>query len=849
MAYEYKVNGQPVRLDIATDLLAVRFREPAPYSARSAAMNRMEISGFDDRIEIPKQKLTLFRTAPRPGPLAERIEEAAAAVGDDAAVDRCSPVFKHGGVFGAATNTLIVGFDTDVTVEEMDRLLAIHGGRRVRGVADGHVVELPVDADPFVAAQALDGETGVAFAEPNFTVFGERLLRSGRSGAPHSGQPIPSASGTAGATNATAIGQYALDLTQAHEAWRYQRANPSLRIAILDEGVDTRHPDLSPALVGTYDGIDDDTYQEPNSWDSHGTACAGIAGAAHNAIGIKGIAGGCGIIAVRIARSMYVENRARYLWMTDNASIARAIDWAWRNGADVLSNSWGGGLPSTLIERAITDARTKGRNGLGAVVVCAAGNDGGAPSFPSSLSDVLTVGATNQYDEPKTRQSADGENWASNQGPAVDIAAPGVLIATTDNIDRDGRNRSPGSAGNYVTDFNGTSSATPMVAGAAALVLSADPSLTEVEVRDILRHSADKVGTVTYQDGHNPMMGYGRLNLRRAVQMARGLPAPATLTGADSQASNVETEPGDRPAVLARHEGATGTTGGSDEDWSSGLALSTAPAAFTGTLEPSALTEAEVAGPQRDIAAASFGDIASPIEAPAGPLTVVGRDDRDQLNDTTLYPWRAIASLRITAADGSIWWGTGWFAGPRTVVTAGHVVFIRNDRKPRANGWVRRIDVMPGRNGRSLPFGWVASTVFRSVTGWTQDGKPEHDYGAIILPTGLGEKVGHLGIEAVSPADLRTSPVLIAGYPISKPAGTLWEHAAAVSSVGPQKIYYPADTSGGQSGAPVLRASRDGRPVAAGIHAYGAGRTGVNSAVRINGAVFQVISNWMEESS
>jgi subtilisin-like proprotein convertase family protein len=259
--------------------------------------------------------------------------------------------------------------------------------------------------------------------------------------------------------------------------------------------------------------VDGDSFQEPKPWDGHGTACAGLAAAVHdNVVGIRGIGGGCSLMAARIAYSQ--QEGAN--WTTSNSWIARAIDWAWENGADVLSNSWGGGTPSSAIINAFGRARTQGRGGKGSVVVVAAGNDSSAVDFPGNLPNVLTVSASNEFDQFKTKTSGDGETWwGSNFGPEVDVAAPGVHNWTTDISGSSGYR-----IGNY-TDFNGTSSATPIVAGACGLILSANPNLTEAEVRAIVRDTADKVGGQTYVNGRNDRFGFGRLNCRAAIEAAR----------------------------------------------------------------------------------------------------------------------------------------------------------------------------------------------------------------------------------------------------------------------------------------------------------------------------------------
>jgi|RhiMetdeSRZDD1v2_1073273.scaffolds.fasta_scaffold357011_2 glutamyl endopeptidase len=237
----------------------------------------------------------------------------------------------------------------------------------------------------------------------------------------------------------------------------------------------------------------------------------------------------------------------------------------------------------------------------------------------------------------------------------------------------------------------------------------------------------------------------------------------------------------------------------------------------------------------RDIGEASFGP------PPQHAETVHGPDDRVQINDTAVYPWRAHASLLITAQDGSLWIGTGWFIGPHTLITAGHVVYIKNSGVPGQDGWVRSIDVMPGRNGDSLPYGTVRSSNFRSVTGWTNDGDENFDYGAIIIPTDLGDTTGWFGFAVYSDEDLLSAVGNISGYPGDKPTGTQWYDARRIASVNSRKVYYDIDTAGGQSGSAVFRAINGDRYSLA-IHAYGGATT--NSGTRITRPVFDNMNAW-----
>ncbi|MBT2490685.1 endopeptidase [Streptomyces sp. ISL-96] len=238
--------------------------------------------------------------------------------------------------------------------------------------------------------------------------------------------------------------------------------------------------------------------------------------------------------------------------------------------------------------------------------------------------------------------------------------------------------------------------------------------------------------------------------------------------------------------------------------------------------------------PLPDIGEASYGP------APHAE-TVHGPDDRVQIADTTNYPWRVHASLLITAADNSRWIGTGWFIGPHTLATAGHVVYIKNSGVAGRDGWVKSIQVMPGRNGATLPFGSVTSTNFRTVTGWTGSGDENFDYGAIIIPTELGSTTGWFGIGVWPDADLLKTTGNISGYPGDQPTGTQWYAGRGISSVNPLKVYYDIDTAGGQSGSAVYRLHNGGRYGIA-VHAYGGATT--NSGTRITRAVYDNLVAW-----
>jgi glutamyl endopeptidase len=236
-----------------------------------------------------------------------------------------------------------------------------------------------------------------------------------------------------------------------------------------------------------------------------------------------------------------------------------------------------------------------------------------------------------------------------------------------------------------------------------------------------------------------------------------------------------------------------------------------------------------------DVGVASFG------QGQGSAAAVLGNDDRDQITGTEQYLWRAIAALRITARDGSQWIGTGWFISPRTLVTAGHCVFIKGSGDPDRDGWVTSIDVVPGRNGISRPLGSATSTTFWSVRGWTERGDQNHDYGAILLDEPLGLTTGWFGYGVFEDSHLVGAPAHVTGYPGDKPSGTLWHHSLPIASVSEPKVFYAIDTAGGESGTAVYLLE-DGLPIAVAVHAYGGSVS--NSGTRITQEVYRNLRQW-----
>lgn len=222
---------------------------------------------------------------------------------------------------------------------------------------------------------------------------------------------------------------------------------------------------------------------------------------------------------------------------------------------------------------------------------------------------------------------------------------------------------------------------------------------------------------------------------------------------------------------------------------------------------------------------------------------VIGTDERLQITNTTEYPWRCIASLRITAADGSGWIGTGWLVGPRILLTAGHVVYMADQ-----GGWAQQIEIIPGRDGLNFPFGSCIATDFRSVQGWTQNRDSNFDYGAILLPAEnrLGDQLGWFGYQVHTDEELAGFNINVSGYPGDKPDGTQWLMSGPIKTVNERTFVYDIDTAGGQSGGPVwITFEGDDGRYGVGVHTNGA--LSGNSATRIVQDMFDNVIAWGNE--
>jgi thermitase len=312
--------------------------------------------------------------------------------------------------------------------------------------------------------------------------------------------------------------QWSLQRTEVPAAWDLTQGHPDVVIAVIDEGVELGHPDLD-LYPQSWNASTDTPDGSPTG--NHGTACAGIAAArTNNALGVAGAAGGCRVMAIATATWADVD-------------IAEGLYFAADNGARVVSMSFGvypewNFWDFDLVRDALQYCYDKGL-----LLVAAAGNEDGPVSrFPGSDSRTLCVGGSNRSDERKRGGDASAEPWwGASYGPDLDVVAPCLEIATTDRLGGDGYD-----PGDYYDRFNGTSSATPLVAGIAALVFSLRPDLDNVRVRHLLESTCDKVSPAMYgyvnvatkpSGTWNAETGYGRVNALRALIAAGMVAEPA----------------------------------------------------------------------------------------------------------------------------------------------------------------------------------------------------------------------------------------------------------------------------------------------------------------------------------
>ncbi|GBD34306.1 Thermostable alkaline protease [bacterium HR35] len=280
---------------------------------------------------------------------------------------------------------------------------------------------------------------------------------------------------------------WGIDRVDAEQIWNLTTGDP-IKVAIIDTGIDLKHPDMQANIKGGINTIY--PWKSPNDDNGHGTHVAGIVAAINNSIGVVGVGPNIDLYAVKVLGA----NGSGYL-----SDVIEGLDWVVQQkqnqGEDWVINM---SLGTSADIQSFHDAILRVYN-AGITMVAAAGNTGGAVTYPAAYPEVIAVSATDQNNQLAS--------WSS-RGPEVDLAAPGVSIYST-------------YKGQTYATLSGTSMAAPHVTGVAALVLdrktcdfNLDGVCTPSEVQQKLEGSAIDLGS----PGKDNLYGSGLVNAVNALQ-------------------------------------------------------------------------------------------------------------------------------------------------------------------------------------------------------------------------------------------------------------------------------------------------------------------------------------------
>ncbi len=380
---------------------------------------------------------------------------------------------------------ILVGFKSDVDPDRAASLFRGHKAKRSKqlGVLPIHEVELEEDADLEQVAKELKNREDVAFAEQDHLLVPEQI-------APNDPQYSS---------------QWHLPKIAAPTAWLTTKGSTSVTIAILDSGVDPTHPDLALKLVPGWNTNDNNSLTADVH--GHGTKVAGTATAiSNNGVGVAGVSWDTYIMPIRVTDTA---------GLATFGTIAAGLQWAADRGARVANISFDV-TGSTSVDAAASYFRSKG-----GFVAVSAGNSGALSSIAASP-NLFAVSATDNNDAIYS--------W-STTGPRVMVSAPGCVTTTFNG----------GSYGGAC----GTSFSSPIVAGVAALAISANPALTATQIRNVMIAAVDDLGGT----GWDNIFGHGRINAAKAVAGAKALATTTSSAPPPSTGSTTTTADTTAPMI------------------------------------------------------------------------------------------------------------------------------------------------------------------------------------------------------------------------------------------------------------------------------------------------------------
>ncbi|HKA82640.1 MAG TPA: S8 family serine peptidase [Acidimicrobiales bacterium] len=479
-------------------------------------------------------------------------------------------------------NSLLVTFESDVPAAEAEEIVE-RAGAAAEPISGTDTVEVtaPGPALADVAAE-LTAEPEVEVVEPN---------------------RVRSASRVPNDTSYPDQQPY-LSRIGAPAAWDVANTGAATVVAVLDTGVDLDHPDLAPNLVAGRDIVNGDA--DPSDDEGHGTAVAGVVGAATgNGGGVAGVAWNAKVMPVKVLGPDGTGV---------DADVASGITWATDHGADIINLSLGGPGASTVLEQAVNYALDHD-----VLVVAAAGNEATAePSYPAAVPGVIAVTATD----------AQGRFAAfSNHGPWVILAAPGITIVTT--------SLAPGPV-MATAPVTGTSFSSPIVAGVAALLRERHPGWAWDKVAYELIRTARDAGPAGVDDAY----GFGLVDAAAALDVGpHGAVSAPSVTG---DASDLPASPRLIPAGTAVTEGLGVEL---DQDWFAfDVGPAPAGASITVTPPPLGANRAAEMDPVVELYGPGGGLIATADAAGAGAPETIG---------TNLGPGRHLLKVANFAASVS----------------------------------------------------------------------------------------------------------------------------------------------------------------------------------------------------
>jgi len=525
------IKGKSYSLTISDELVVVRTKDRKP-ALSDVPFERTPISekaqtvlkDFDLHARFPRAGVEILKARVQRGSRSLR-DRARAVLKKEPQIEfagrvLCHPKSKSPVLY---TENLFVKFDDELSASACRKLLKSHGmvikqeleyARNAYFVCGGENIGLAV----FDMADKLLKETSVELCHPELV----REVRT-RTAFPQQWHLKKTT------INGTSVDAHA----SVESAWQLSDGTGVI-IAVIDDGVDLDHEEFqsSGKIIAPHDVTRQSDNPRPGTGNNHGTACAGVA-CADGLFGASGVAPKAKLMPIRLNSGL------------GSQAEADAFVWAAQHGADVISCSWGPTdgdftdpndpvhheqvpLPDST-RLAIEFALQNGRNGKGCVISWAAGNGNESVDNDgyASFDKVIAVAACNDVSKKSPYSDFGNAVWccfpSNNFFPSK---TPGIW--TTDRSGTVGYN--PGvtskgdAAGNFTNSFGGTSSAAPGVAGVAGLILARNPNLRFDEVKDIIKRSCDRInpaGGSYGADGHSAFYGFGRVNARKAVELAQ----------------------------------------------------------------------------------------------------------------------------------------------------------------------------------------------------------------------------------------------------------------------------------------------------------------------------------------